>query len=316
MPLELIRPMARLEQLAAVRAAGSLRGQSTGFEGLDKLFTAKRGFPLFVAGAPHHGKSIFVKQLAVNWAKLHGWKTLLYMGEEGSADDLVADLVEMVVGMDVRLTSPGGLDNTLAMSEDDFIEGLTFVDRHFRIICPDEVSTEPRFTLADFQRLAGSEEFDATVLDPWNDLDHDVEGMGGREDIYLAHALRDVRRACRERNRLDVVVTHIAKIHADKKTEDGKRYQGPAMPTEWAGGQTWFRRAFTMLLVYRPPAGYVIEADGAVIEPGEAWIYCQKTKPKGVGSLGRVKMWWSPHLHRFTERDELGVALPPSWLKK
>lgn len=306
MGLQLIRPQARLEQLAAVRAAGSLRGLSTGFEQLDHLFTARRGFPLFVAGAPHHGKSIFVKQLAVNWARLHGWRVMLYMGEEGSADDLIADLVEMVVGMDLRLTSPGGLENTLAMSEDAFIEGLEFVDRHFRILCPDEVSAAPRFTLADFQRLAESEAFDVTILDPWNDLDHDVEGAGGREDLYLAGALRDVRRACREHNRLDIVVTHIAKIHADRKTEDGKRYQGPAMPTEWAGGQTWFRRAFTMLLVYRPPAGYVIEPDGEPIEPGEAWVYCQKTKPKGVGNLGRVKMWWRPSSHRFEELDASG----------
>lgn len=315
MGFELVRPMSRLEELAAVRAAGSLKGASTGFQGLDHLFTAKRGFPLFVAGAPHHGKSIFVKQMAVNWAKLHGWRVLLYMGEEGSANDLIADLVEMVAGMDLRLTSPGGLDNTLAMDEEAFLEALAFVDSHFRIICPDMVSTELRFTLADFQRLAGSEEFDATVLDPWNDLDHDVESAGGREDLYLAGALRDVRRACRERNRLDVVVTHIAKIHADRKTEDGKRYQGPAMPTEWAGGQTWFRRAFTMLLVYRPPAGYVIEADGDVIEHGEAWVYCQKTKPKGVGALGRVKMWWSPTLHRFEEKDETGAKQGPAWLE-
>lgn len=315
MAVKLVKPMTRLEELAAVRAAGSLKGESTGFRGLDNFFTARRGFPLFVAGAPHHGKSIFVKQLAVNWARLHGWKILLYMGEEGSANDLIADLVEMVVGMDLRLTSPGGLDNTLSMSDEDLLTALRWVDNHFRIICPDEVSTQPRFTLADFQRLAASEEFDATVLDPWNDLDHDVEGQGGREDIYLANALRDVRRACRERNRLDIVVTHIAKIHADRKTEDGKRYQGPAMPTEWAGGQTWFRRAFTMLLVYRPPAGYVIEADGNVIEPGEAWVYCQKTKPKGVGALGRVKLWWRPHLHRFEERDEHGNPSGPTWLE-
>ena len=316
MGLKLIRPLERLDQLAAVRAAGVLRGKSTGFEQLDQLFTARRGFPLFVAGAPHHGKSIFVKQLAVNWARLHGWRILLYMGEEGSAVDLLADLVEMYVGSDLRVTSPGGLSNTMCMTEEQFLEALEFVDKHFRVICPDEVSTLPRFTLADFQRLAGSDSFDVTVLDPWNDLDHDVEGSGGREDLYLANALRDVRRACRESNRLDIVVTHIAKIHADRKTEDGKRYQGPAMPTEWAGGQTWFRRAFTMLLVYRPPAGYVIESDGAVIEPGEAWIYCQKTKPKGVGKLGRVKMWWTPHLHRFEERDENGVAQPPKRVEK
>jgi len=308
--MQVLRPLDQIDALSKVRRSGSLRGLPTGFRSLDRLISLRKGFPMFIAGAPGHGKSIFVKQIAINAAERHGWRILAYMGEEGSGVDLIADLVEMKVRKDLRVKRDSGFENPQAMDEDEFLEALTFVDRHFRIICPDEVSKEP-FTLERFHELADADHYDATILDPWNDLDHDFETCGGREDVYLANALRDIRRRCREAGRLDIVVNHIGKIHADRKTDDGKRYQGPAMPTEWAGGQTWFRRAFQMILVYRPPAGFVIEGGGDPIEEGTAWIYCQKTKPKGVGALGRAVLRWDREIHQFVEFDDQGQEFGP-----
>jgi hypothetical protein len=297
--------MERFDAVSKIRETGSQRGVGTGFRDLDKLWTMKRGFPLFVAGAPHHGKSIFVKQLVVNAADNHGWRSLLFMAEEGGADDLIVDLVEMKMQMDARKLTPGGLPNERCMSDQTFVDALSWVNRHFAIIDPDDVAnTNIPFTLDLFFEIARRESFDMTVLDPWNDVDRDLEKHGGREDLQLTDALRDIRRESAQQNRIDIVVTHIAKVAADKKADCGTRYQGHALPTEWAGGQTWFRRAFTMLLVYRPPEGLVIDESGQPIEPGECWVYCQKTKPKGVGRLGMVKLWWQRDKHRFVERDE------------
>lgn len=312
MEIPIVKPMDRFESVQKIRQSGSQRGVKTGFRDLDKLWTMKKGFPLFVAGAPHHGKSIFVKQMAVNAAIQHGWRVLLFMAEEGGADDLICDLVEMRVQADARKTTPGGLTNERAMDDDTFLDALQWVNRHFAIIDPDDIAnTNVPFTLDSFHAIARREQFDATVLDPWNDIDRDLEKHGGREDLQLTDALRDVRRECAQQNRIDIVVTHIAKVAADKKSVCGTRYQGHALPTEWAGGQTWFRRAFTMLLVYRPPSGLVLEPDGTAIEPGECWVFCQKTKPKGVGSLGMAKLWWQRDKHRFVERDEFQREFAP-----
>lgn len=312
MDIPIVKPMDRFASVQKIRETGSQRGVGTGFRDLDKLWTMKKGFPLFVAGAPHHGKSIFVKQMVINAAIQHGWRVLLFMAEEGGADDLICDLVEMRVQSDARKTTPGGLPNDRAMTDDAFMDALQWVNRHFAIIDPDDIAnTNVPFTLDAFHRIARREAFDATVLDPWNDIDRDLEKHGGREDLQLTDALRDVRRECAQQNRIDIVVTHIAKVAADKKSVCGTRYQGHALPTEWAGGQTWFRRAFTMLLVYRPPAGLVLEPDGTAIEPGECWVYCQKTKPKGVGSLGMAKLWWQRDKHRFVERDEYQREFAP-----
>ena len=152
--MKTIRPIEVMDRLSDLRRAGSLRGQPTGFRSLDRLISLRRGFPLFVAGAPGHGKSILVKQIALNSARMHGWRTLAYMGEEGSGVDLIADLVEMFVGKDLRLQSPGGLENTLAMTDSEFEEALIFVNDHFRVICPDEVPSP--FTLEAFHDVADS----------------------------------------------------------------------------------------------------------------------------------------------------------------
>lgn len=311
--MEVLRPLDQISALEKVRRSGSIRGLPTGLRSLDRLISLRKGFPLFVAGAPGHGKSIFVKQVAVNAAVRHGWRILAYMGEEGSGVDLIVDLIEMKTGKDVRAKTDSGFENSRALTDDEFLEALTWVDRHFRVICPDEVG-KSEFTLERFHQIADAGHFDATILDPWNDLDHDFEKYGGREDVYLANALRDIRRRCRESGRLDIVVNHIGKISADKKTEDGRRYQGPAMPTEWAGGQTWFRRAFQMVLVYRPPAGVILEPGGDPIQDGTAWIFCQKTKPKGVGNLGKVVLRYDREAHHFVEFDEDGNEFK-SWAR-
>ena len=47
-----VRPMDRFEAVKKIRETGSQRGVGTGFRDLDKLWTMKKGFPLFVAGAP------------------------------------------------------------------------------------------------------------------------------------------------------------------------------------------------------------------------------------------------------------------------
>ena len=44
--------------------------------------------------------------------------------------------------------------------------------------------------------MRGSE-FDTTVIDPWNDLTLDLASKGGREDLFLADALKTVRNSSR-----------------------------------------------------------------------------------------------------------------------
>ena len=156
--------------------------------------------------------------------------------------------------------------------------------------------------VADYEGREGVK-FDTTVIDPWNDLTLDLTSKGGREDLFLADALKTVRNSSRTNDRTDIVITHIAAPFAKHRTEGGQRYAAPAEPYEWAGGQTWHRRAFTMLLVYRPPAPDTLRFGKVTFDTnvGETWLMVQKSKPRGVGKLGRAVLYYDKRSNTYSQ---------------
>ena len=53
---------------------------------------------------------------------------------------------------------------------------------------------------------------------------------------------------------LDIPVNHIAQQQSTMVSERGQRFATPALMNEMNGGVAWSWRAFTVLLVYRPPS--------------------------------------------------------------
>ena len=283
-------------------------GVSTGFATLDDYMTIKAGFPLFVAGAPHHGKTQFIKQLLVNLSRLHDWKHCIYLGEDGSIEDITIELTEIYTGKPVRHNDDRGREITNAIGEADFINAFNWVNAHFWIVSPDDAEIDAFDVNTFYQWVAEYEgregvKFNTTVIDPWNDLTFDLNSKGGREDLFLADALKTVRNSSRLNNRTDIVITHIAAPFAKHRTEGGRRFASPAEPYEWAGGQTWHRRAFTMLLVYRPPSPDTIRFGRVTFDTfvGETWLMVQKSKPRGVGKLGRAILYYDKRTNTYSE---------------
>jgi|TARA_B110000914_G_scaffold225378_1_gene245891 KaiC/GvpD/RAD55 family RecA-like ATPase len=307
-PNPIFRPEQRSFDVDLTRSNAVRGGVSTGFERLDEYLTIKRGFPLFVAGAPHHGKTQFVKQLLVNLSKLHGFKHAIYLGEEGSIEDIIIELAEIYTGRPVRKLDDWGKEVKDTIDEIEFAETFEWINNHFWIISPDDVEIDSFDVVMFYDWINTYEEehdvkFDTTVIDPWNDLSFDLESKGGREDLFLADALKKVRDQSRQKERTDIIITHIAAPFAKHRSERGIRFASPAEPYEWAGGQTWHRRAFTMLLIYRPPAPDELRFGKIKIETniGETWVHIQKSKPRGVGKLGRVTLYYNKKTNTYQE---------------
>ena len=51
-----------------------MKGESTGIDSVDKLFTIAPGQLSVVTGIPGSGKSEFIDQLMINLARNSGWK--------------------------------------------------------------------------------------------------------------------------------------------------------------------------------------------------------------------------------------------------
>jgi len=271
---------------------------TTGVQELDDLYIPRKGYPLFIAGAPHHGKSLFVKWLLVEWSERHNWRHFVYMGEEGGPEELAMDLAEIHVGCAARKKNFRGEDQE-HMGDAEFELAMEWVGKHFVFFDPESLGDE--FTPDLFYAQAKEDTYDTTCLDPWNDVARDLRSVGGREDVWLTNELKKIRQHSKAHERIDIVINHIAKLNADASTLSGKRYQKPALPQEWAGGQAWYRRAFTMLLVYRPPVGEKMREDQPEIRDGETWIVNQKTKPKGSGKIGMAKLYLCRTSNRFTQ---------------
>lgn len=307
-PIPIFRPSELSLDIDRTRREDVRGGVSTGYTNLDSYVTVRPGAPIFIAGSPYAGKSTFTKQILVNLSRLHGWRHCVYLGEEGSVADLTIDLVEMYTGRPARIHADDGTENPNAMGESEFIAAMTWVDDHFWIVNPDAADVDS-FTIDMFfewVRRCEVEQgikFNTTVVDPWNDLVMDLDGKGGREDLFLADALKTVRDSSRTNERVDIIVTHIAAPHLKHVSDRGRRYAAPAEPYEWAGGQTWYRRAFTMILVYRPPSPDSIRMGKVAMETreGETWVMVQKVKPRGVGKVGTCRLWFDDARQQYTE---------------
>jgi hypothetical protein len=281
-------------KLNTLREEGNQQGLSTGFDSLDGFVTLKKGYPLFIAGSPGAGKSEFTFELLLNTSILHGWKHFIYSGEGGSAEDVYADLIfKYIQAPYIKNNSP------YAMSEADKTRGEMFINDHFVIANPDL-----EFTLDDFLKAVKECEyelgitFDTTLFDPFNDIKEELKDHGNREDKYLASVLKQIRISSKVNKRIDIFVNHIADIKAIIDRESNVRYMPPALPNEWSGGRTWWRRAFTMLLIYRPSSSLKDET-GRTFEANETHVHVQKSKPKGVGKLGIAKLFWDWKRNRF-----------------
>ena len=291
----------KLVDLSDFKEVGNTKGHDSGIIALSEYFTLKKGFPLFIAGAPFSGKTEFTFEILVNTSILYGWKHFIYCGEGGNVESIFAELMGKFIGKPYNNTPFG-------MNDQEEIKAQQFVMNHFIIANHDmEFTVNEFFALVDEAEKDRDIKFDTVVFDPFNDIKEEIDYHGGREDKYLASALKQVRVNAKKHDRINILVNHIADVRAITDKE-GNRYMPPALPNEWAGGRTWWRRAFTMLLIYRPPS-FLTNESGQPCEKNETWVFIQKSKPKGTGKLGRVSIFWDWKKNRYWSKDANGQEL-------
>lgn len=299
-------------EMHQIRTQSVLRGRYCGLNALDEIYTAKKGYPLFIAGAPHSGKTEFLLELMMSWSELYGWKHCIFLGENGTPAEIYAELCHKRVRKPFRLLQDHGQPNSYAMSDTEMIQAQMWVGEHFIVVGEEfnfnfDSQNSADYTIKSWYKHVNTVEnelgisFDTTAFDPFNDLDEENDVYGGRIDKYLKAALKYVRGVSRHFKRIDVLVTHIADLKAVYDSKTKGRYYPEALPNEWSGGRVWYRRAFTMLLVYRPPKGLDKGVDGEVYQENETIIINQKAKPKGSGKLGRASIYWDWQSSRYYE---------------
>ncbi len=219
---------------------GQERGTTTYIEEVDKAWTWRAGEINIWTGYQNEGKSLFLNQLATIKAAIDGWKFAVFSPENMPIKDFFNDIIEMYIG---KSCDPYYTNNY--MSEDEYREGMDFVNNNFNVIYP-----EKNFTLdtifAKTKYLIKTQGIRALIIDPYNTVQHKMN-RGEREDLYISRFMSELKRFAVDNN---ISVHLVAHQVTPQKSEDG-RYIKPDV-NKIKGGGTFADKADNVLFVWRP----------------------------------------------------------------
>ncbi len=219
---------------------GQERGTTTYIEEVDKAWTWRAGEVNIWTGYQNEGKSLFLNQLATIKAAIDGWKFAVFSPENMPIKDFFNDIIEMYIG---KSCDPYYTNNY--MSEDEYREGMNFVNNNFNVIYP-----EKNFTLDTiFEKtkyLIKTQGIRALIIDPYNTVQHKMN-RGEREDLYISRFMSELKRFAVDNN---ISIHLVAHQVTPQKSEDG-RYMKPDV-NKIKGGGTFADKADNVLFVWRP----------------------------------------------------------------
>lgn len=287
---------------------GVSRGVDTGFKNLDELLSFKPGYSTYYLGFAGAGKTEFHLEMLFNQSEQFGWKHGLLEGEIGNMDDVIGELISK------RLRKPFFKSNPYSPTEGEIYKALNWLDHHFYIIDGDETDHDIESFFKYWKSLEKELgiKLNTTSADPFNDFEEDLTKYGGREDKYLAWALKKYRQEAKVNNWHNNIVTHAKDLPPIiLKDISGQDVYCTAIPTlnSFAGGAVWGRRAFNVVGVWRPEHNRVNGKVDLTINPStgmpfqenEVIIKILKAKPKGTAKKGAVSLYYDWQKNRYHE---------------
>lgn len=280
-------------ELEVIRNEAQTAGLLTGFQSLDEYYQFKQGYPLIIYGLPYSGKTYFIFQMLINLSRTYGKKHFIYSPETGSGAEVLETLLCIYTGKDVRLMKDKEQVNLFAMTHAEFEDAYNFIREHFYIA--DTPDFPKQITLEAYYQhvhdIANESEFslDTCLIDPWAEISIDHQQL----HVSVSEALGTMREHDKANKMTTIVLNHTNEIKPIFDREKQTTYDPIPNPTQMYGGQMWFRRGYSIMLVYRPNALVFGCAEN------ETWIFVQKSKPRGYGTKGRASLMWNNSKSQF-----------------
>lgn len=221
---------------------GQKRGESTGVSEIDKAWTWKQGEVNLWTGYNNEGKSLFLNQLCLIRAINSGVKVAIFSPENFPINEFYNDLIETYIG---KSCDPYYTSNY--MSEEEFSQGMDFINEHFFLIYPEkDFKIETIFEKANY--LVRKRGIKTLIIDPYNMVEHYLKG-GEREDLYISRFMTQLKRFAIES---DISVNLVAHQNTPKVNDkDDNRYYCP-VGNNVKGGGTFADKTDNLLAVWRP----------------------------------------------------------------
>ena len=294
----MIRNLLTMEnEILDFHKSGIQRGEYVGFETLDTYYTKKKGSMTFILASPHSGKTEFNLEILLNLSIKHNERHVIFSPETGDYKDLAKELISKYVQKPFFASDKNGC------TEAEIYNAIAFLNDKFYIVDNDENS----FTFDDIinqVKVLESEirlKIDNILFDPYNEVKHNMSDYGGRQDLYIEDAVGKLRRYAKKENKHIFICMHPQ--DQQPITENGVTYYPPPHPRQSAGGQSFFRKAMTFIILWRPPFGFQ-DKNGIPYLENETHVIIAKAKPKGSAKLGTCKLFWDWKKNRFYEMIE------------
>lgn len=286
------------DSLTTLRQEGVKKGAWTGFSTLFDKYSVKRGSTTYIYAGAHQGKSQFGFELMMNLSQYSGWKWAIYSPETGSPTEVFAEL------MWVYLRKPFLINNKVTATDEETEKALEFINTHFYIIDSglQDLSIEGFYTAVEKIEIDNFIKIDGCLVDPFTEIKTDVS-QGVRDDIAIGQILTKVRKHSADKDYHTIVTVHTK--HQQAKYKNGVPYVDKPTMNDIAGGMQWSRKGMMVVNVWRCPFG-LEDSNGIPYEPNQVEITVVKAKPKIVGKLGSVTLYFDKLSNRYYELDEKG----------
>jgi len=306
------------------RAQASRKGRQTRVPGLDEFISLKPGYPIFLGAEAHQGKTEIAFEIILNDIKYNKKNWLIFSPETGSTIELWAELIERYRGDGKRYYQFNGnspVPNALTYPE--IAETMGVLSKHIRTIDPIEdwkqMDSAPKMTLKNLFEIIEKEEkilgaaFDGVLIDPFNEVEIDSNVPLFQ---FVKNEIDDLIHYGKMSQKVIFITNHTNDVKGWIDTDIDKNkfmFYPPPRPQDWAYGQQWYRKAYQLITYYRPQR-QVVDMWATVnncpysqhsIENNYnmAIIIVNKSKPKGVGKRGEIKIFYDVNKQKFYHYD-------------
>lgn len=297
--------------LKEMRANGLKRGAWLGFEELDKHWSLKRGSTTYFMAAPASGKTAFMNEIICNLVDFSDFKILIWSPETGSPQDIVNELMWSHMRRPFIKNKAGvyASDTEVSVSMNKLKDNIVVLDFERK-----DVSLSMIYDEIEVLKEKGFDA-DVVIIDPFTEIVDDKDrDKNLRSDELLGRKLSYVSRASVSLDIHTIICVHTSNLgNMMGKFEGGVQDMYVPAPNmhQIAGGQAFSRRGNMIVSIYRPKIGLFRDMaqndDGTMRERyyqlGDSVIEILKTKPKVVGSVGKVHFKYDPISSRFLTED-------------
>lgn len=246
------------DELDEIYEKGMGRGESTGYDNVDELYTVSEGQLTIVTGHPSSGKSEFIDQIMVNMAQSKGWKFAVCSFE----NEPRLHIAKLISKFKRKPFFEGQTDR---LSYDDLNHGKRFVQDHFSFLYQADGSQSTIDNIVDRLKVSVMRHgVRGAVIDPYNYIQRTGDAS---ETDWVSSLLTKIRVFAQAHGVHIWFVAHPTKMMrgADGKVPAPKGY-------DISGSAAWFAKADVGLTVHRPDPVRTVESEIHVWKCRFSWV--------------------------------------------